>query len=709
MTSTQANKGRNMNTRFTVTAAALAACATLLRASLQATPVTDWHTFKASPATTLAGQGTNSPVLGSTSVSAAAAFLVGYFGPLALTNEGDRITLTFDARFNDAVGMGSAGDQFRFGLYDINASAKATADNTASAGVAGQTDNWNGYRFGVRSGTGTGSTGSIRERGTGADLNPMANAQTTLLGSPTGDQLLWSGAVNGAGGALYSGALMLERTPAGVALAGHFFGNGTTNLFAANDNDPVWPVNYSVVAFLNGGSLNCDQVLLDNVTVQYGLSNALQITSAPAGRTVFAGQPVTFRVAWSGSGIIPSIQWLENGFDIFGATSASYTIPSAALYQNTYTYSARISNVFGDSVTSAAATLTVLEDTNPPVVLSASSLVSNSLNVIFSEPVDPVTSQDWNNYTLSGHTISSVSLLGDTNVQIIVEPPIGADYLLGIQNVKDIAGNTVAATNVAGVAHGFQDSVMIGISDGLGFALNNKLVGHAGGDSIFDASDHFQFIYRPVSGDFDMAVRVESLLNTDLNARAGLMARPDTFFDSRNVLMEATPTRFIFQYRTNSAEATLAVNPPRPPTTYPDCWIRLVRSGSVFTGYSSTNHGVWTLIASHDTSMGTAGAYPNDILLGLAISSGNPNLVTRAQFSDFGPAVVLVPPTLAVAPSGSDLEVSWGTASIGFTLQATPSLATPIIWTNVPNSSVTNRVFVPAASSASFFRAIYQP
>ena len=32
------------------------------------------------------------------------------------------------------------------------------------------------------------------------------------------------------------------------------------------------------------------------------------------------------------------------------------------------------------------------------------------------------------------------------------------------------------------------------------------------------------------------------------------MVRPDTFLDSRNVLIEATPSRFIFQYRTNTAE-----------------------------------------------------------------------------------------------------------------------------------------------------------
>ena len=47
----------------------------------------------------------------------------------------------------------------------------------------------------------------------------------------------------------------------------------------------------------------------------------------------------------------------------------------------------------------------------------------------------------------------------------------------------------------------------IGLSDGLGFALNDKLVGHAGGDDVYGISDQFQFIYKPASGDFDMAVR----------------------------------------------------------------------------------------------------------------------------------------------------------------------------------------------------------
>jgi hypothetical protein len=248
----------------------LTGCATLCCADLQAAAVTNWHTFKASPATTLSGQGTSSPVFGSLAETSATGFLVGYMdSPLSLINVGDRISFTFQVSFNDATGMPTgAGDQFRFGLFALNGATRATADNTAAAGVAGQTDNWLGYRFGVRSGSGTGSTGSIRERTIGADLNPLANAQTTLLGTPTGDQVLWHSATNGVGGGtIYAGELTLQLTPSGVDLSGFFRGNGTTNFFAFSDTTTPFTSGFEAVAFLNGGSLSADQMLFQNVAV----------------------------------------------------------------------------------------------------------------------------------------------------------------------------------------------------------------------------------------------------------------------------------------------------------------------------------------------------------------------------------------------------------------------------------------------------------
>ena len=112
-------------------------------------------------------------------------------------------------------------------------------------------------------------------------------------------------------------------------------------------------------------------------------------------------KPPNFGVTWIGSGLIPFLQWRQNGVDILDATNLTYTIPATVIGQNGYAYSVVISNVFGDSVTSPAATLSVSLDTNPPVVLSASSLGSNSLNVVFSEPVSG-TAWDANNYALSG-------------------------------------------------------------------------------------------------------------------------------------------------------------------------------------------------------------------------------------------------------------------------------------------------------------------
>jgi hypothetical protein len=704
-----------MKTRTIFRLVLLTSCVALGCVSLQAGPVTSWHTFRAG-ATTLSGQGTASPVFGSTNLPANQGFLVGYFNPLSLTNLGDRISFSFQLTFTDAAGMANGGDNFRFALYDLNGQSQVVADNTATAGVDGQTDNWRGYWFGLRNGSGTGSGGSIRERPaalTSATENPFSNTAADpapSLGTVGGASLsaLQSG-TGPAGGTTYTGVMALEKTSEGVALAGYFFGGGGgTNIFAANDNSLPFPVNYSAVAYLNGNGINCDQINFQNVSVDYIFSNALAFVTQPVSTTVNVGQSVQFSASWTGSGVIPFIQWRENGIDIPDATNATYAIASANIGQSNNTYSVVVSNVFGNAITSTNATLTVNNDTTAPTVLSVSSLTSNALNVIFSEPVDSVTAQDSSSYSLSGNSFSSIVQASETNIVLTVDNIITTNYTLVVQNVKDTPGNTMVTTNKLGIAHGYQDSLGIGIANGLGFALDDKIVMYGGGLNIFGNSDQFQFTYKPMSGNFDISVHVESLLNTDQNARAGLMARLNTFSDSRNVLIEATPGRFIFQYRTNTTEATFTVPSPRPPTAFPNCWLRLVRIGSVFTGLSSTNNVTWDLIASHDTADSAEGAYPSDVLVGLAVSSANVGLITRAQFSEFGTtAIVPPPPTLSVAPAGNNVEVSWSLASVGVTLQATPSLTPSVTWTNVLGSSTTNRVFVPAGGNALFFRAVY--
>jgi hypothetical protein len=156
--------------RQTLIAAAAAASLTGGASTLLAEDVTDWHTFRDTAATTLRQNGTNDPIVGGLAseagtVTADASFLIGYLNsPLSIPNVGDQIALTYTVRFDDDTGMATPGDNFRFALFDENGQTRVTAAETATAGVAGSTNDYRGYIFGQKGGGGAGNNGSTRER-----------------------------------------------------------------------------------------------------------------------------------------------------------------------------------------------------------------------------------------------------------------------------------------------------------------------------------------------------------------------------------------------------------------------------------------------------------------------------------------------------------------------------------------------------------------
>lgn len=91
------------------------------------------------------------------------------------------------------------------------------------------------------------------------------------------------------------------------------------------------------------------------------LGNVPSITTQPAARNITVGASVTFSVAATGEGTLTYL-WRKDGVAIPGATSASYTISSAAS-SDAGSYSVVVSNSWG-STTSADASLTV--STTPP-------------------------------------------------------------------------------------------------------------------------------------------------------------------------------------------------------------------------------------------------------------------------------------------------------------------------------------------------------
>ena len=118
------------------------------------------------------------------------------------------------------------------------------------------------------------------------------------------------------------------------------------------------------------------------------------------------------------------------------------------------------------------------------------------------------------------------------------------------------------------------------------------------GSDIGGTNDQFHFNYQQYTGDFDVKVRVESLSLSDSWAKAGLMARDNLTGGSRHAAAFATPNisgRF-FQYRT--AAAGLSTNSGSFPATYPNTWLRLKRTGNVFSGYAGVDGNSWVTLGS---------------------------------------------------------------------------------------------------------------
>lgn len=154
----------------------------------------------------------------------------------------------------------------------------------------------------------------------------------------------------------------------------------------------------------------------------------------------------------------------------------------------------------------------------------------------------------------------------------------------------------------------------------------------AGGLEIGGSSDQFHFLYQPVAGDFDVRTRLESIENTDLWAKGGLMLREGLATGSRFAGVFATPTLSgcSFQSRLN-ANAT-STSSGNLPVNYPYTWLRLQRQGDVVSGYAGCDGTNWV-------PMGTMSLGTNQMFLGLAATSHNTNRATVARFRDIGDAV----------------------------------------------------------------------
>src|SRR5688572_4169755 len=203
---------------------------------------------------------------------------------------------------------------------------------------------------------------------------------------------------------------------------------------------------------------------------------------------------------------------------------------------------------------------------------------------------------------------------------------------------------------------------------------------HGGGNDIWDVSDEFDFFHTSVTGDFDVAARVQSLEFTATWTKAGIMVREELTGTSRKAWNRVTPddsnlaggqdgandTRF--SYRTgrsggagsNDGQHEEGSGAPE----YPNAWLRLAREGTVVRAYASTDGVNWRLQGAQNTATWLNNVpLPDTVYLGLAASrpSGGHPLAT-AEFRDLQAHLISSQPQSVTVPEASPASFRIGLA-----------------------------------------------
>ena len=115
---------------------------------------------------------------------------------------------------------------------------------------------------------------------------------------------------------------------------------------------------------------------------------------------------------------------------------------------------------------------------------------------------------------------------------------------------------------------------------------------NGGGSDIWGTTDQFNYVSQPLSGNFTIVARVTSQTNTDPWAKSGVMIKQSTTAGSAYALLAVTPGNGVaFQYGFNTSVAAGSY-------TFPNGWLRLIRSGTTITAYTSADGSTWTQVGT---------------------------------------------------------------------------------------------------------------
>ncbi|HWH72228.1 MAG TPA: hypothetical protein VNT26_22890, partial [Candidatus Sulfotelmatobacter sp.] len=346
-------------------------------------------------------------------------------------------------------------------------------------------------------------------------------------------------------------------------------------------------------------------------------------------------------------------QWSTNGVGMaFGPTNTSVTISNVPFAYNNMPVTLTVTNPYGEKVTASANIIVTAPDNTKPTVAKVGSLFKNVVEVYFSEGVTAASANNAANYTLraaNGTQVAISYVVQDFNnpAHVTVNTANMPDYdlmQLACQGLVDLSLQANVMTLQTNVFRANNFDYLENINNTQAFsarAEGDQIFMTGGGADIWGTADQCAYLYKSVSGNFDIKVQGLSLPAVNAWSKMGLMAR-NSYAQAigsgdRNLFACFTPTAGQNQYspqvRTNSGYASSSVGTgedllvnlqagvaARPTVVYPS-WLRLQRIGDKFYYYYSTTGTNWTFWTWYDSASSSDGALPQDLLLGLALTS----------------------------------------------------------------------------------------
>ncbi len=512
-----------------------------------------------------------------------------------------------------------------------------------------------------------------------------------------------------------SGASTISVTPqngfgSSVSLSASGLPAGVTASFSAN------PATASSTLTLTAGSTatpgtfsvtvtGASGTLSNSTTVSLTVSAAPNFTlsASPSSLSILQGASGTSTISVSAqNGFSSSVSLVASGlptgvtgsFSSNPATSSSTLTLTASSAATTGTFSVVVTGTSGTLNSSTTVYVTV--SAPPSFTFSAS---PSSLSIAQGASGASTISVTPQNGFTGSVSLSASGLPTGVTAGFSPNPAVGSSTLTLTASSTAITG-TFSVT-VTGTGSGLSNSSLIAVT--VTAALNGNLpqswsdgdvgtVGVAGsatfgngaftvngaGQQIWATADSFNFAYQILSGDGTIVARVGSVQGTS-STEAGVMIR-DTLTAGSDMayVAHAGNGDIYWIYRTSVGASASAANTNAVTLPY---WVKLVRSGSTFSSYASSDGLNWVPVGGSQTI-----SMAQSVYIGLAVSSNATSSLATATFDNVSISTAATPPPVistvsattgtvgsAVVISGSGFGATQGNSALMLNGTALPT------------------------------------